>query len=182
MLFPEGFQAPPARHPAEPVLRVRGQVFLWGESVCPMLPWRQLFLKALVESPEGSSWVGAGAEVLLGWESRGKTPSSSNTGSFVVADTQPWTNLWWRSLHPSCLVASQCMIVVGFNRTARVKGQSVAIVTLQTSKMGTLRQAWEQSSILRLVFLLNLRVDGWLVSELAFKPQTVALHTSLFAQ
>lgn len=109
--LPGRLPSTPARHPAEPVLRVRGQVFLWGESVCPMLPWRQLFLKALVESPEGSSWVGAGAEVLLGWESRGKTPSSSNTGSFVVADTQPWTNLWWRSLHPSCLVASQC---VGF--------------------------------------------------------------------
>lgn len=80
-----------------------------------MLPWRQLFLKALVESPEGSSWAGAGAEVLLGWESRGKTPSSSSTHSFVVADTQPWTNLWWCSLHASCLVAFQGVGVIFCN-------------------------------------------------------------------
>lgn len=55
-----------------------------------MLPWRQLFLKALVESPEGSSWAGTGDEVLLGWESREKAPSSSSPCYFVVADAQPW--------------------------------------------------------------------------------------------
>lgn len=55
---------------------------------------------------------------------------------------------------------------MGFNRTARVKGKAVALVTLQTSKTGELRRAWEQSVVLMLVFLLDLRVDGWLVSEL----------------
>lgn len=49
----------PTKHPVEPVPGVRGQDF-WGESVCPMLPWRQLFLQAVVELPEGGSWAGAG--------------------------------------------------------------------------------------------------------------------------
>lgn len=54
-----------------------------------MLPWRQLFLKALVELPEGSSWV-EGAEVLLRWESRGKPPSFWSTS--LGTDAEPWTN------------------------------------------------------------------------------------------
>ena len=49
----------PAWHPVEPVPGVRGQAF-WGESVCPVLPWRQLSLEALAELPEGSSWARAG--------------------------------------------------------------------------------------------------------------------------
>ena len=32
----------------------------WGESVCPVLPWRQLSLEALAELPEGSGWARAG--------------------------------------------------------------------------------------------------------------------------
>lgn len=49
----------PAWHPVEPVPGVRGQAF-WGESVCAVLPWRQLSLEALVELPEGSGWARAG--------------------------------------------------------------------------------------------------------------------------
>lgn len=69
-------------------------------------------------------------------------------------------------LHLYNVCLSRCMIVMGFNRTARVKGKAVALVTLQTSKTGELRRAWEQSVVLMLVFLLDLRMDGWLVSEL----------------
>lgn len=43
--LPGRLPSSPARHLVEPVLGVRGQA-LWGESVCPMLPWRQLFQEA----------------------------------------------------------------------------------------------------------------------------------------
>lgn len=57
--LPGRLPSSPARHPVEPVPGVRGQAF-WGESVCPMLPWRQLFPRPMVESPEGGSWARAG--------------------------------------------------------------------------------------------------------------------------
>lgn len=57
--LPGRFPGSPAWHPVEPVPGVRGQAF-WGESVCAVLPWRQLSLEALVELPEGSGWARAG--------------------------------------------------------------------------------------------------------------------------
>lgn len=57
--LPGRLPSSPARHPVEPVLGVRGQDF-WGESVCPVLPWRQLFPRPTVELPEGGSWARAG--------------------------------------------------------------------------------------------------------------------------
>lgn len=57
--LPGRLPSSPAWHPVEPVPGVRGQAF-WGESVCPVLPWRQLFLEAYVGVARGSSWAGAG--------------------------------------------------------------------------------------------------------------------------
>lgn len=59
VLFPEGFQAPPHGILLSLFPGCGGRPF-WGESVCPVLPWRQLSLEALAELPEGSSWARAG--------------------------------------------------------------------------------------------------------------------------
>jgi hypothetical protein len=56
VLFPEGFQAPPHGILLSLFSGCGGRPF-WGESVCSMLPWRQLFLEAMVKLPEGGSWA-----------------------------------------------------------------------------------------------------------------------------
>lgn len=58
--LPGRLPSSPARHPVEPVPGVRGQAF-WGESVCPALPWRQLFLEARVRVARGRQ-LGPGQE------------------------------------------------------------------------------------------------------------------------
>lgn len=63
--LPGRLPSSPARHLVEPVLGVRGQA-LWGESVCPMLPWRQLFQEAHGGVAGGGQLARAGDEASTG--------------------------------------------------------------------------------------------------------------------
>lgn len=116
--LPGRLPSSPARHPVEPVPGVRGQAF-WGESVCPMLPWRQLFPRPTVELPEGSSWARAGDG-----ESTGMCLPSCHHHTPLGAAVEPWANLHRCPLDGYCFTDPRCL---GLNRNFSCKMQSPSL-------------------------------------------------------
>lgn len=116
--LPGRLPSSPARHPVEPVPGVRGQAF-WGESVCPMLPWRQLFPRPTVELPEGSSWARA-----EDGESTGMCLPSCHHHTPLGAAAEPWADLHRCPLDGYCFADPRCL---GLNRNFSCKMQSPSL-------------------------------------------------------
>lgn len=99
-LFPEGFQAPPHGILLSLFSGCGGRPF-WGESVCPMLPWRQLFLEARGGVARGRH---------LGWSRRwGHLRVRQRAAIFcpAMAGAEPWARL--------CPYCASCLAIHGFS-------------------------------------------------------------------
>lgn len=104
VLFPEGFQAPPDSILLGLFQGCGGRPF-WGESVCPMQPWRQLFLEACGRNARGRQLGWGRRQGCLKWKSSEMGPPSAITMTLLGADTEPWASLNWCSLDTCCFAA-----------------------------------------------------------------------------